>query len=294
MSAAILQPAPTAPTTAPTGATTRERTARTRHYLMCPPTHFDVRYAINAWMHVDTPVDRARAVRQWEELVEVYASLGHRVDLLAPDADLPDMVFAANGAVVVDGRAYGAAFAHPQRQAEAAHHRAALEAAGIPVHVPSHVNEGEGDFTVVGDVVLAGTGFRTTVAAHREAERVLGRPVVTLELVDPRFYHLDTALAALDDSTVAWFPPAFSPAAQDAVATLFPGAVEASEADALAFGLNLVSDGRHVVLPVEATGLTADLAARGWLPIGVELSEFVKAGGSVKCCTLELRPARLS
>ncbi len=279
---AVLQPSPH-------GTATPERTARTRHYLMCPPTHFDVRYAINPWMHPGTPVDRALAVAQWQDLVDVYRSLGHRVDLLTPDADLPDMVFAANGATVVDGRAYGAAFAHPERRAEAGHHRTALEAAGVPVHVPAHVNEGEGDFCVVGDVVLAGTGFRTTVAAHREAELVLGRPVVTLQLVDPRFYHLDTALAALDDDTVVWFPPAFSAASQDVVRALFPDAVEATEADALVLGINLVSDGRHVVLPAAAVGLAAQLAERGWLPIGVDLSQLLAAGGSVKCCTQELR-----
>ncbi len=300
MSAAILQstppvthpaqPAPVVVSSQP--APVAERAASTRHYLMCPPTHFDVRYAINPWMQPGAPVDRGLAGRQWEDLVAVFESLGHRVDRLDPAVDLPDMVFAANGATVVDGVAYGASFVHPERQPEAELHRTALEQAGVPVHVPTHVNEGEGDFTVVGDLVLAGTGFRTSVAAHREAQELFGRPVITLELVDPRFYHLDTALAALDEHTVAWFPPAFSAGSQGVVRTLFPDAVEAEEADALVLGLNLVSDGRHVVLPAAATGLAEQLAGRGWLPIGVDLSELLKAGGSVKCCTQELRPRR--
>ncbi|SDX94713.1 N-Dimethylarginine dimethylaminohydrolase [Modestobacter sp. DSM 44400] len=272
-----------------------ERVARPRHYVMCPPTHFDVRYAINPWMRPGGPVDLDLALRQWGELVAVYERLGHRVDVLTPAADLPDMVFAANGALVLDGRAFGASFAHPERQREAELHRVFLQRAGYAdVHIPRHVNEGEGDFLVVGDLVLAGTGFRTDVAAHREAQEFFGRPVITLELADPRFYHLDTAVAVLDDHTIAWYPGAFSPGSQGVVRTLFPDSVEASEADAAVLGLNAVSDGRHVVLPSAAGALSAQLAERGWLPIGVDLSELLKAGGSVKCCTLELRDARRS
>ena len=276
-----------APTALP--APSAVRTARTRHYVVCPPTYFDVVYAINAWMDPSTPVDTDRALQQWADLVELYRSLGHRVDVLPAVPGLPDMVFAANGALVVDGVAYGSRFAHPQRAAEAAHHRDLLAELGIPVHVAEHVSEGEGDLVVVGDVVLAGTGFRTTRAAHAELAALIGRPVVTLELVDPRFYHLDTCLMALDDTTVAWFPGAFSAAGQDVVRTLFPDAVEADLADALVLGLNGVSDGRHVVLPVAATGLAAQLAARGYEPVGVDLSELAKGGGGVKCCTAEMR-----
>ncbi len=228
-----------APTALP--APSAVRTARTRHYVVCPPTYFDVVYAINPWMDPSTPVDTDRALQQWADLVELYRSLGHRVDVLPAVPGLPDMVYAANGALVVDGVAYGSRFAHPQRAAEADHHRALLAELGIPVHQAEHVSEGEGDLVVVGDVVLAGTGFRTTRAAHAELAALLDRPVVTLELVDPRFYHLDTCLMALDDTTVAWFPGAFSPASQDVVRTLFPDAVEADLADALALGLNGVS-----------------------------------------------------
>lgn len=277
--------APAARALAPT-----RRVARTRHYAMCAPTHFDVTYAINPWMHPDQAVDRAVAVRQWNELRATYERLGHRVDLLDPAEHLPDMVFSANGAVIMDGRAYGASFAFPQRRPEAALHRQWLATAGIlDVRDPAHVNEGEGDFAVVGTTILAGTGFRTSTAAHQEAQEFFGRPVVSLTLVDPRFYHLDTALAVLDDATVAYYPPAFSLGSLGVLRTLFPDAVLADEADALVFGLNAVSDGRHVVLPVEAVGLTTQLRERGFDPVGVELSELLKAGGSVKCCTLEVR-----
>jgi N-dimethylarginine dimethylaminohydrolase len=157
----------------------------------------------------------------------------------------------------------------------------------------TEVNEGEGDFLVLGPpgerVVLAGTGFRTSLAAHAEVEALFGLPVLSLELVDPRFYHLDTALAVLDEETIAYYPAAFSPTARDELRHRFPDAVLAGAADAEILGLNAVSDGRHVVLASGATRLAGQLRERGYEPIGVDLSELLKAGGGAKCCTLEIR-----
>lgn len=280
--------------TLPAPAPASTRRARTRHYVMCPPTHFDVAYAINPWMDPSTPVDREAARSQWWTLHDAYVALGHRVELMEPVPGLPDMVFSANGAVSVADRTYGAAFAFPQRQAEAHAHVDFLRSLGRDVVRPEHVNEGEGDFLVLADRVLAGHGFRTTTAAHHEAAAVLGVPVVSLELVDPRFYHLDVAIGVLDDgrgeapADIVWYPGAFSVDSQTVLRDLFPGAWECSEAEALTFGLNLVSDGLNVVLPREATRLAAAITARGYSPVPVELGEFVKGGGSVKCCTAEL------
>ena len=104
------------------GARTPVRTATPRHYLMCPPTYFTVEYAINPWMQPGIDVDRRLALAQWEALRRTYLDLGHRVDLLAPMPGLPDMVYAANGATVVDGTVLAARFRHPQRAAEAVAH----------------------------------------------------------------------------------------------------------------------------------------------------------------------------
>ncbi|MBV9919897.1 MAG: amidinotransferase [Pseudonocardia sp.] len=241
-------------------------------------------------MRPGVAVDVERALAQWDALRRTYLDLGHRVDLLDPVPGLPDMVYTANGATVVDGVVYGARFRYAQRAAEAAAHRAWFEAVGFTrVVVPDFVNEGEGDLLVAGEVILAGWGFRTDPRAHEEAARVLGREVVPLELVDPRFYHLDTALAVLDDTTIAWLPEAFTPASRAVLAERYPDAVLATAADAAVLGLNAVSDGRHVVLPAEATGLAAALAERGFVPVPVEMSELLKGGGGPKCCTLEVR-----
>ena len=266
------------------------REATPRHYLMVRPTFFDVEYSINPWMDPAKPTSAELAITQWEWLRDLFAELGHQVDQLAPRPGLPDMVFAANGATVVDGRALVARFRHEQRQAESdAYLDWFAEAGYTDVRKAEWTNEGEGDYLVVGDRILAGSGFRSDPRAQAEAETFLGRPVIGLTLVDPHYYHLDTALSVLDAETVMYYPAAFSPDSLRVLRELYPDAITASAEDAAAFGLNVVSDGFHVVLPEAATGLIGKLRDRGFDPIGADLSELLKAGGSVKCCTLELR-----
>ncbi|WP_410612588.1 dimethylargininase [Amycolatopsis sp. lyj-109] len=261
-----------------------------RHYLMVRPRYFDVEYSINPWMDPGKPTDTELAITQWEWLRDLYLDLGHRVDLLDPVPGLPDMVYAANGATVVNGRALVARFRHRQRRSESAAYSEWFAGHGYrDVRQARWHNEGEGDFLVAGTRILAGSGFRTDRRAHEEAAEFFGLPVVGLTLTDPRHYHLDTALAVLDDDVIMYWPEAFTEDSRRRLEQLYPDAVIASAADAAAFGLNAVSDGRHVVLPQAATRLTAQLRERGFDPIGADLSELLKGGGSVKCCTLELR-----
>jgi N-dimethylarginine dimethylaminohydrolase len=261
---------------------------------MCTPSHFAVEYAINPWMDPTVPVDAERATAQWDALRQTYLALGHQVDVVEPVAGQPDMVFAANGGLTIGGRTYGAKFFHPQREAEAQAFTDFLRSQGREVVEPAHVNEGEGDFLILSTMILAGTGFRTSLEAHVEAAEALDRPVVSLQLVDPRFYHLDTALAVLDDgggeapAEIAYYPGAFSPHSRRTLRDLFPDAVQVSEMDALVLALNAVSDGRNVVLPAAATEFAETLRASGYQPVPVELGELLKSGGSVKCCTMEL------
>jgi N-dimethylarginine dimethylaminohydrolase len=259
-------------------------------YLMCRPTHFAVDYAINPWMDPSAPVDVDRAIAQWSALAGVYRDLGHTVDLIDPVPGLPDMVFAANGATVIDGVALGAAFRYPERAAEAPAYLSWFARAGFETHEAKAVNEGEGDLLLAGRYLLAGTGFRTELAAHAEAQELFGRPVIGLHLVDPRYYHLDTALCVLGGPAgIAYLPEAFSPGSREVLRRLYPDAVLATPADAEVLGLNAVSDGRHVVLPAQAGGLADQLARRGYQPVGVDLAELRKAGGGPKCCTLVVR-----
>jgi N-dimethylarginine dimethylaminohydrolase len=271
----------------------RDRQATSRRYLMCPPRYFAVEYAINPWMDPSQPVSVQRAMAQWSQLRETYLRLGHQVELIEPQPGLPDMVFAANSGTMVDGQVLGARFRAHQRVPEAEHYRRWFLAQGFrDVVMPSRVNEAEGDLVWTGSLLLAGTGFRTDPGAHAEAQEVLGVPVVSLQLVDPRYYHLDVALVVLDDELIAYYPEAFSPGSRRVLRRLYPDAVIADASDAACLGLNAVSDGRHVVLPVEATNLATKIAERGFQPVPVDLSELRKAGGGPKCCTMELRGRR--
>jgi N-dimethylarginine dimethylaminohydrolase len=257
---------------------------------MCPPAFFDVTYSINPWMDPAKPVDTDLATAQWERLRDLYLGFGHRVEYIEPVEGLPDMVFSANGATVVDSRVLLAKFRHDERAGEAAAYREWFATRPYrKVQEPVLVNEGEGDYLVAGRRVLAGTGFRTDRRAHDEAQELFCRPVISLNLVDARFYHLDTALAVLDDDLVMYYPPAFSRGSQAVLRELYPDAILATDLDAEVFGLNAVSDGRNVVLPQAAVHLIDALRGRGFEPVGVDVSELLKAGGAVKCCTLELR-----
>jgi N-dimethylarginine dimethylaminohydrolase len=200
------------------------------------------------------------------------------------------MVYAANGGLIVNGEAVVARFAYPQRAGESAAYAEWMGRHGFTPIETRYVNEGQGDLLVVGSIMLGGYGFRTDRRAHDEIAAVVGMPVVSLELVDPRFYHLDTALAVLDDTTIAYYPQAFSDEARTNLLELFPDAIEVACADADVLGLNVVSDGLNVVMPAAATGFAEQLRETGFRPIGVDLSELLKGGGSVKCCTLEVHP----
>ncbi|ULE35478.1 N-dimethylarginine dimethylaminohydrolase [Mycobacterium sp. IDR2000157661] len=259
-----------------------------RHYVMTAPTFFGVEYAINPWMDTSVPVDAALAVSQWDGLRQTYHRLGHTVDLVEPVAGLPDMVYAANGGLLVNGAAVVARFAHPQRAAESTAYAKWMSERGYQPVETRHVNEGQGDLLVAGPILLAGYGFRTDRRAHIEITPIVQMPVISLELVDPRFYHLDTALAVLDDTTIAYYPPAFGARSRAELLEVFPDAIEVGSADAYALGLNVVSDGFNVVLPAGAAGFAGQLERAGFRPVCVGLAELLKGGGSVKCCTLEV------
>ncbi len=281
---------PDHPRPADTPARPAARTATPRRFLMCRPEHFGVSYSINPWMRPEKPVDTSLAVSQWEGLRGLYRELGHTVVEIDPLPGLPDMVFAANGATVVDGRVLGARFRHAERTAEGPAYLEWFRSQGYrELHWPEFINEGEGDILTVGRRLLAGTGFRTDSLSHHEAQEFFGLPVTTLRLVNPDYYHLDTAIAVLSDTEVMYYPAAFSEGSRSVLRELFPDAILASDEDAAVFGLNALSDGRHVLLPEAAVGLARQLRARGFEPVGVDLTELLKAGGSVKCCTLELR-----
>ncbi len=275
-----------------------ERVQQHRRYLMCRPEHFTVSYSINPWMEPSRPTDTNLALEQWQSLYDTYVSLGHEIELIDPVEGLPDMVYTANGGFVIDGVAYGPKFRFRERADEAPAFIDWFAANGFEVAEPVEVNEGEGDFLLVGNTILAGTGFRSTGDSHREVGEVFSREVVSLTLTDPRFYHLDTAIAVLDPvegpggaekANIAYLPNAFDERSQAILRERYPDAIRVSDADGAVFGLNSASDGKNVIISPRAKGFEAQLRERGYTPVLVDLSELLLGGGGIKCCTLELR-----
>ncbi len=270
-------------------AVTTDTKATKPSVLMCRPEHFTVSYRINPWMHPEEPTDTSLALTQWNALYDTYQDLGFDVHLIDGLQGLPDMVYAANGGFVLDGIAYGAKFHYPERGPEGPAYMEWSRANGFQVAEPQEVNEGEGDFLLVGDSILAASGFRSDSGSHQEIASIYGREVVSLQLINPSYYHLDTALAVIDPTTIAYLPSAFDDASLSILRKRYPDAIIATEEDASILGLNSFSDGHNVVIAARATTFAKDLQDRGYNPIGVDLSELLLGGGGVKCCTLELR-----
>lgn len=273
-------------------------------FLMCPPRHFAVSYSINPWMDPDAWAAGAEtlsltAARQWQGLHHALQAQGAHVELVTPQEDLPDLVFTANAAVVLDGKALIARFRHPQRQAEEPVFTAtfeALRARGLIAdiaHFPEAIcHEGAGDclWDVHRRLFWMGAGFRSDLAAREVVAAHFGVPVVALSLADPAYYHLDTAFSPLPCGVVLYHPAAFTPDALDAIhARVAPeDRIALTEADATRFAANAVSFGRTILLSSCSEALRARLNERGYKVVKTPLFAFLRSGGSACCLTLRL------
>ena len=258
--------------------------------LMCRPEHYGVEYEINPWMDMNRAVDRAKAGTQWQALHHAYTELGRRVELVDQVPGQPDMVFTANAALVRGGRAVLARFRHPVRQGEEPYWRRALSDLGLDVReLPAGISfEGAGDALFVGDRLFAGYGFRTDHAAHREVGRLLDVEVVSLQLVDPRFYHLDTCFCPLAPGVVMFAPHAFTAHSARKVRKLVPHVIEVPPEMARDFVCNGVVVGDRLLSSTGVEKLDDRLQVEGLDTEPFPMTEFIKAGGGVRCLTLEL------
>ncbi|MDR3487480.1 MAG: arginine deiminase-related protein [Bradyrhizobium sp.] len=276
---------------------------------MTDPAHFEVRYAINPWMRPQDWAHKHRraALRAWHELKQAVETAGAHVTVIDAAPEWPDMVFAANLAVVFDGRCVPARFRHPERQGEEAHFRAALasltsrglvdEIVSLP---PGLVQEGAGDFIWDGSrqIFWAGYGPRSNKAAALWMGHAFDAEVVPLELATPRFYHLDTCFCSLSGGEVLYYPPAFTEASLHAIRErVAPAALIAADAEAAAgFCVNAVNLGGTIVMAKAPTGLRTELAGFGYRVVEVDLAPYILSGGAAFCLTLRLdnAPARVA
>ena len=266
-----------------------------RQLLMCPPTHFEVSYVINPWMNQGAVRSR-EARRQWQQL---HDALTEHVEVVCiePQPGLPDMVFTANAGVVIGDRAMASHFLPKERRGEEAFFKGWFRHNGYQlVELPEEIGfEGAGDCLLdpTDGFLWTGLGPRTEPEAYAYLSRAFGREVVTLRLIDPRYYHLDTCFCPLEGGHVMYHPGAFHPTSRSEIERRVPAAlrIEVDAADAAQFACNAVSIGRHIFLNQASETLSATLAAAGYQLHAVDLSEFLKAGGSAKCLTLMLGAA---
>jgi N-dimethylarginine dimethylaminohydrolase len=261
-----------------------------RRFLMCPPEHFGVLYEINPWMRRVVPVDLDRARAQWDGLVATLRAAGAEVEELAPVEGLPDLVFTANAGVVNGRQFVPSRFRHPERQAEVPHDVDWFEAQGFRVdRLPERLaHEGAGDALPFGGVLLSGYRFRSDVTAHAALSRLVGAPVRSVELVDPRLYHLDLTFCPLDDRRAMVAPDGWDAYGRRVVESLVPDPLVLSLDDALGFCANSVVVGSVVVMPSCPPAVGRQLEAWGFDVAVTPVDEFLKAGGACRCLTLAL------
>jgi N-dimethylarginine dimethylaminohydrolase len=203
---------------------------------------------------------------------------------------LPDLVFTANAGLMFGQRFYSSRFRHEVRARETPYYDAWFAAHGFSVeHLPEGMFfEGAGDALFCGSVLFAGYRIRSDVHAHQHLAGLLGKQVLPLELVNPRFYHLDTCFCPLAADTAMFYPAAFDAYGRKVLESQIPKLLPVCESEAARFGCNAVVVGRTVITNAGCERLTADLRGWGYEPIAIELDEFIKAGGSAKCLTLRL------
>lgn len=259
--------------------------------LMCPPDFFDIEYEINAWMHEDDQVSSKVAREQWDKLNRIYVEeLGWNVELAPPVSHLPDMVFATDCCIMLDNKILLSNFRFPERQPESHYYKDWFRSHGYDkIEQAKHRFEGGGDNIVCGNKILAGHGFRSDPEAAAELQAYFGLEAISLHIVDPYFYHLDTSLAVLNNDTVAFYPAALDEASQQRLRAAIPNIIEATVEEAKGFGLNAVSDGHTVIASNASESLLQKYRNAGFKVIGTPILEFRKSGGGVKCLTLELR-----
>ncbi len=264
---------------------------RVAQLLMCAPSAYDLLYEINAWMHLSQRPDKRLAWKQWEQLYQTLTEkVGIPVVLIEQASEAPDMVFTANAGLPLPGRrVVPSRFRHPERQVEEPYFEQWFCEHGYEVirMPPDCAFEGEGDAFLIDHLIVAGYRKRTDICAHRYLSQITGLETLSLELVDDRWYHLDTCFLPLGGRLVAYYPEAFDWYARRVIEQHFE-TIPVTPEEALRFACNSVVVGKHVVMPAGCPILRFHLEERGYTVYEVPMSEFIKSGGACKCLVLYL------
>jgi len=257
---------------------------------MCPPDFYGIEYEINPWMNRSRGSSPDKAQQQWHNLHDALVGLGVQVELMTPQKGLPDLVFTANAGLMFGNKFFSSRFRHEVRARETPFFDAWFSEHGFTVeHLPAGMFfEGAGDALFCGRALYAGYRIRSDVNAHQHLGKVLNRLVMPLELIDTRFYHLDTCFCPLAAGEAIWFPGAFDAYGRKVLESHIPRLLAVEVDEAVRFAANAVVVGKTVIVNTGCDKLMAGLSSWGYRCQAVELDEFLKAGGSAKCLTLRL------
>lgn len=255
--------------------------------LLCPVDYFNVIYRINPWMHPEIPVAGKRAKKQWYELVSLYSQLNYSLSFIEPANSLPDMVFTANGFFNVGKKAVVARFRFQERQGETELYAKWLRDNGFEVVDPGKiVYEGQGDTLMVGDNIFQGWGFRSDKEVTGLMKKTYPeKNVVPLHLIDDRFYHLDTCFFPVNEELAYYFDGAFDDVTLKKIKKTFKKPVAVTEEEAVSFALNSMTTDHTIVTNSKAKKFKKRVKSEGFRVVSLEMDEFLKSGGSVKCLT---------
>ena len=270
-----------------------------RRYLMCPPEHFGVLYEINPWMHREISVDVDRAHAQWEGLTNVLREAGAEIEVIEPREGWPDMVFTANAGIVNGRRFVPSHFRNPERQGETPIFSAWFEEREYAIdELPDDLDhEGAGDALpfapAAGEgtqppVLVSGYRWRSDAASHGVLSKLIGAPVRSVELVDERYYHLDITFCPLDERRAMIVPEAWDGYGRTVMEALVPEPLVLEPEEGASFHANSVVIGTTVVMPACSARVGRQLETWGFDVVVADVSEFLKAGGGVRCLTLAL------
>lgn len=261
-----------------------------RRYLMCPPEHFGVLYEINPWMHREVAVDVDRAGTQWEGLVALIREAGADVEVITPREDWPDMVFTANAGIVNGRQFIPSHFRNPERQGETPIFTEWFDSREHQIDdLPEELDhEGAGDALPFASSLVSGYRWRSDAKAHAVLSKMIDAPVRTVELVDERYYHLDLTFCPLDDRRAIVYPDAWDSYGAKVIEALVPEPLVLDGEEAAVFCANSIVIGTTMVMPSCPPRVGRQLEAWGFDVAVADVSEFLKAGGGVRCLTLSL------
>ena len=265
-----------------------------RRFLVCPPEHFGVLYEINPWMHTEIEVDRDLAREQWDNLVRALLDAGAELEYQPAAEGWPDLVFTANAGIVNGNQFVPTHFKHPERQGETPHDIEWFSSRGFHIdRLPeATVHEGAGDALPFGlgnnRVLVSGYRTRSDASSHAYLSRLTGAAIRSVELVDPRLYHLDLTFTPLDDRRAMIAPIALDRYGAKVLETLVPEPLLVDDDEALSFCCNSVVVGKNIIMPTTPVRVGRKLEAWGFNVITVPVGEFMKGGGGCRCLTLAL------